>query len=159
MRTCRGRCWLPMKEQDTKNPLWHHKIFSYCPSNGAVGEWPVQGSSRVQQQLQGPAAAPGFASFPLQERWRRLCSTPKLHLGEEVRKKQSQRVRQPSGIPLHGFGILPRSPAAFCRRAGPQQPPGLSPPARPDNGRVLGGFGRFTSYKMFVNRIYPVARR
>lgn len=110
-------------------------------------------------QPQGPAAAPGFASFPLQERWRRLCSTPKLHLGEEVRKKQSQRVRQPSGIPLHGFGILPRSPAAFCPRAGPQQPPGLSPPARPDNGRVLGGFGRFTSYKMFVSRIYPVARR
>lgn len=73
----------------------------------------------------------------------------------------------PLAFPRVGLASSLADLPAFCRRARAQQPPGLSrrrsscgaAPVCPDNGRVLGGFRCLTSYKMFVNRIYPVARR
>lgn len=120
--TCGGRCRLPMKEQDTKNPLWHCKILSHCPSRWGCGRAASAG------QLQGPAAAPRVASFPLQEGWQGLCSTTRLDLGEEVGKKESQRSSQPSGIPQGGFGILPRTPAGVLPQGRGTAATGAEPP-------------------------------
>lgn len=114
-----------------------------------TGGWAGQGSSRALElprclsRKDGRGCAPGFG------------------------EKECPGSRQPSGTALHGFDILPRTPAAFLPRGWGTAAARVEPPPQllrcssclPDNIRVLGGLRRLTSYKTFVNRISPVARR
>lgn len=98
----------------------------------------MQGSSRVQ-------GSPWCCLLPCPGRKARAVLHPKAGFGSRAWEE---------GIPKEQPALVsPCVALASPRRAGAQQPPG------PDNSRLLGGFRRLTSYKMFVHRIYPVARR
>lgn len=96
------------------------------------------------------------------------CAPPQGWIWEKrLGRRNPNGAASPLAFPRVGLASSLADLPAFCRRARAQQPPGLSrrrsscgaAPVCPDNGRVLGGFRCLTSYKMFVNRIYPVARR
>lgn len=124
-----------MEERDTKNPLWHHRILSYCP-----GRW-GWGTVASAGQLQGPGQ-PLVLPPSLSRTEGEGRAPPQGWIWEKsLGRRNAKRAATP------GIALALASP----RRA--------RAAARPDNSRVSGGFRCLTSYKMFANRIYPVARR
>lgn len=149
------------KNKTPKIPCGTAKSSLIAQADGAVGGRPVPGSSRAQQQRL-------VLPHSLSRKDGKGRAPPQGWIWEKrLGRRNPNGAASPLAFPRVGLASSLADLPAFCRRAGAQQPPGLSrrrsscgaAPVCPDNGRVLGGFRCLTSYKMFVNQIYPVARR